>query len=133
MKLSELTTDGALDALCALTPHIYSITSDKKVVEAAGKVIHTDGETSRYGAYLLLADRAAELLPLLLEGHREDVYGILSVLNGRTRAEIAAQRFTETFRQAREALADEELLSFFRSFTQPGTGAPSAPCAPSPG
>lgn len=133
MKLSQLTTDGAMDALCALTPHIYSITSDKKIVDAVGKVVHAEQETSLYGTYLLLADRIAEVLPLLLKEHRGDVYGILSVLNDSTPEEVAAQRFTETFRQAREALHDKELLDFFRSFRPQETNEPSAPFADSPG
>lgn len=116
MKLSELTTDGALDALCTITPYIYSITSDTALIESVGKAINTEKVENRYGQYLILMDKAVEILPLVLKDHRTDVYGILSALNQRTVEEIAAQNVMETIRQIREVTQDEELRSFFKSF-----------------
>lgn len=133
MKLSELNTDRALDVLCELTPCIYNITSDKGIVDSVSRVIDVDRkETNVYGQYLLLADRVVEILPLLLKNHRADVYGILSVLNEKPAAEIAAQPVRDTIRQVKEAFQDEELLSFFRSSARQERNAPSAPSVESP-
>ncbi len=133
MKLSELTTDRALDVLCELTPHIYSITSDKNIVDSVSKVVRADlDNTSLYGQYMIIADRVVEVLPLLLKNHRADVYGILSVLNEKPVDEIRAQPVRDTIRQAREAFRDEDLLSFFRSSARQGQNEPSAPSAESP-
>lgn len=133
MKLSELSTDRALDVLCELTPCIYNITSDKEIVDSASKVIHADlSETSVYGQYLMIADRIVEILPMLLKNHRPDVYGILSILNEKPVSEIAAQPVRDTIRQVREAFQDEDLLSFFRSSAQRAKTESSAPSAESP-
>ncbi len=133
MKLSELNTDRALDVLCELTPCIYNITSDKEIVDSVSRVINVDRkETNVYGQYLLLAERVVEILPLLLKNHRADVYGILSVLNEKPAAEIAAQPVRDTIRQVKEAFQDEELLSFFRSSARRERNAPSAPSVESP-
>lgn len=132
MKLSELSTDRALDTLCELTPYLSNIASDTAVVSAVGKVVENNKELNTYGYALLLAERMGEIIPLLLTDHRPDVYGILSVLNEKTTAEIAAQPVKETLCQVREAFQDTEFLSFFKSSVQRGQKEPSAPSVPSP-
>lgn len=131
MKLSELTTDGALDALCRLTPHITNITTDRAVVESVGKIVDTEG-LSMYGMYALIMDRISEVIPILLNSHRADVYGILSVINQRTPEEIAAQNVRETFSQLRGLVQDQELIDFFKSLLGRAKKEPSAPSAPPP-
>lgn len=132
MKLSELGTDKALDVLCEMTPYISNIASDEAVVVAVGKVVDTSTDMNLFGKGLLLVERLGEIIPMLLKGHRADVYGILSVMNDRPVAEIAAQKLTETVRQVRELFQDPELLSFFKSSAQQGQNEPSAPSAGSP-
>ena len=39
MKLSELSTDRAADALCELSPYVDNITNDEEVVKTIGKVM----------------------------------------------------------------------------------------------
>lgn len=63
----------------------------------------------------------------------QDVYGILSVMNGKSVKQIAAQPVLDTMRQTAELFRDEDLLSFFRLSAQPGAAPRSAPSAPSPG
>ena len=59
--------------------------------------------------------------------------GILSVMNGKSVKQIAAQPVLDTMRQTAELFRDEDLLSFFRLSAQPGPAPRSAPSAPSPG
>lgn len=132
MKLSELSTDRALDVLCELTPYIDNITNDETVVKAIGKVMENGQELNRYGQAMLVIGRVGEFVPLLLKTHRPDVYGILSVMNERPVAEIAAQKLTDTIRQVREVFRDEELLSFFRSSARRAQTEPSVPSASAP-
>lgn len=132
MKLSELSTDKALDVLCELTPHISNIASDEAVVSTVGKIVDTDKDINLYGKGLILAERLGEIVPVLLKTHRSDVYGILSVMNERTAAEIASQPIRETIRQVREMFRDPELVSFFKSSAQQGQTEPSAHSADSP-
>lgn len=132
MKLSELSTDKALDVLCELTPYASNIASDEAVVSAIGKIVDTSKDLNLYGKGLLLVERMGEIIPVLLKTHRADAYGILSVMNERPVAEIAAQKLTETMRQVRELFRDEEFVAFFRSSARQGQTAPSAPSASSP-
>lgn len=132
MKLSELSTDRALDVLCELTPYVSNVASDDAVVSAVGKVVKPKDETNVYGAGLMLMERMGEIVPLLLKIHRPDVYGILSVLNEKTVAEIAAQPAGETIRQIKDVFRDSELLDFFKSSARQAQTEPSAPSASAP-
>lgn len=132
MKLSELSTDRALDVLCELTPYIANITNDEELVSTLGRKMDNSTETNLYGQFALLAGRIGEITPLLLKSHRADVYGILSILNEKPAAEIAAQPVTETLCQVREVFQDTELIRFFKSSVRRGQTGSSAPSADSP-
>lgn len=132
MKLSELSTDRALDVLCELSPYVGNITNDEDVVGTIGKVMEGGRELNQYGQVIRLVGRVGEIVPLLLKTHRDDVYGILSVMNERSMAEIATQKLTDTIKQVRALLQDEDLLVFFRSSVQQEKTESSAPSAGSP-
>lgn len=132
MKLSELSTDRALDVLCELTPYIANITNDEELVSTLGRKMDNSTETNLYGQFALLAGRIGEITPMLLKAHRCDVYGILSILNEKPAAEIAAQPVTETLRQVREVFQDTELIRFFSSSVRREQTGSSAPSADSP-
>lgn len=131
MKLSELSTDQAADVLCELSPYVGNIANDEEVVSTIGKVMENGQEMNRYGQVMLVLGRVGDFLPLLLKSHRPDVYGILSVMNERPAAEIAAQKLTDTIRQVRELFRDEEFVAFFKSSAQQEQTASSAPSASS--
>ena len=151
MKLSELSTDKALDVLCELTPYVSNITEDEQILSVLDDFMnrgmarnpknedegdgesHPDGEDiSAASAGIRMICNMVKNIPLLLKTHRPDVYGILSVMNERPVAEIAAQKTTDTIRQVRELFQDEELMSFFKSSAQQEQTEPSAPSASSP-
>lgn len=131
MKLSELSTDQALDALCELTPYVSNIVSDETMVGAVGKVIEGAETLNVFGKALVLTERIGEIIPVLLRNHRSDMYGILSVLNEKSAAEIAAQPVRDTIQQIQEAFQDVELLNFFKSSARQAQTEQSAPSAPS--
>lgn len=132
MKLSELSTDRALDVLCELTPYVSNVASDDAVVSAVGKVVKPKDETNVYGAGLMLMERMGEIVPLLLKTHRPDVYGVLSVLNEKTAEEIAAQPVGDTIQQIKDVLRDSELLDFFKSSARQAQTESYAPSANAP-
>lgn len=133
MKLSELSTDRALDALCELTPYVSSICTDEDLVSSVGEQINAGENANVYGLFMILARKVGEIAPILLRTHRADVYGILSILNEKDVAEIAAQPIMDTIQQIREAFEDTGLLSFFKSFGRRERSGRSAPSAPSRG
>ncbi len=128
----ELSTDKALDVLCELTPYVSGICSDSELLSTLGEKTDSDENMNTYEKFALLAGRISKIIPALLKGHRLDVYGILSVLNEKSAKEISSQSVTETIKQLKEVFQDNELLDFFKSFTQREQNEPSAPSADSP-
>ncbi len=131
MRLSELSTDKALDVLCELTPHIASIIEDEQIVSGMNAIMPEKREEKEEPNYLTTGIQMfggiAKLAPVLLKTHRDNVYGILSALNEKTVEEIAAQSVKDTICQLREVFQDNELLNFFKSFMQRVRTEPSVP------
>lgn len=117
MKLSELTTERAADVLCELTPYIANITGDKALLDELAKKFDSKGK-SAMELYTFAAHKYATLVPILLKGHREDVFGVLAVLNETEPEKIAKQNIFSTLKQVRDVFKDKELLAFFKSFGQ---------------
>lgn len=137
MKLSELSTDRALDVLCELTPYASSIMEDDEILSALGGFMNQSADAKEDDASMsekgiMMFCGLVKNIPLLLKTHRPDVYGILSVLNEKTVAEIAAQPAGETIKQIKDVFRDSELLDFFKSSARRAQTEPSAPSAESP-
>lgn len=117
MKLSELTTERAADVLCELTPFVTSLLGDKALLdtlrEKLGGQDHSLAELYAHGAQKLSA-----LAPILLKEHRDDLFGILAVLQETTPKAIASQSLMLTLEQLCCALQDKELADFFKSWQQ---------------
>lgn len=131
MKLSELSTDQALDALCEMTPYINSITKDKEILDVFSEKMDTKDMTI-LSVKIISASRYNEMLSIILKKHRADVYGILAIINQKAPEEIAAQTVMDTMNQFRDVFQDKEFLDFFKSFMPQGRKEPSAPSAASP-
>lgn len=116
MKLSELNTDRAADVLIELTPYAANILKDETLTKKLGKAVKTEG-MSRIGIVSASLDRLADCVPFLLKDHRADLYGILSVLGEKSVKEIAEQNIMTTLAETRDILKDEDLITFFRSFS----------------
>lgn len=151
MKLSELSTDRAADALCELAPYVANIIEDEEIISALDRAMpkKPDGEeptggekneeekvranrSDGFATGLRMFGEIGRMAPVLLKTHRPDVYGILSVMNERPAAEIAAQKLTETMRQVKELFRDGEFVAFFKSSVRQDETAQSAPSASSP-
>lgn len=130
MKLAKLSTDDALNALCELTPYIKNITTDKAVLDVFAEKMDTKDMTIM-SVKIISASRYSEVLSVLLNTHRPDIYGILSVVNQKTPSEIAAQPLIKTMEQFREVFWDEEFINFFKSFVPQAAKEQSAPSAAS--
>ena len=115
MKLSELTTERAADVLCELTPYIANITGDKSLLDELANKFDSKGKSAAE-LYTFAAHKCATLVPILLKEHRNDVFGVLAVLNERSADEIAKQKVIETMKQVRDLFQDKDLLDFFKSF-----------------
>lgn len=118
MRFSQLNTDQAADVLCELTPYIANITGDKKLLDELAKKFDMKGKSAAE-LYVFAAQKLANILPVVLKDHKEDIFSILAVLNDTTPEAVSKQSVFTTIKQARDVLADKELLSFFKSLQQP--------------
>ncbi len=114
MKLSELTTERALDALCELTPFINNIIVDEDFWKEVQSTLPKD-KNSRQNILLFGAKKINKLIPMLLKEHRKDIYGILAIINEQDVEKVAKQNVLQTAKQIRDLFKDEELLDFFKS------------------
>lgn len=123
MKLSEFSTDKALDVLCAITPYVCNITTDEELLNAAkSKIDPTVAGTSKAQMVLLGAQKVTELLPLVLNKHRNDLYNILAILYELPVEVIAKQPILKTIVMVKGLTEDKDLLSFFGLPAKEGGG-----------
>ncbi len=118
MKLSQLTTDEALDVLCEITPAVASIVGDEELMNVIGKAVKREGMT-RAGMMLLGAEKLSKIVPVVMKEHRSDVFAIVATVNKVSAEEIASQNVIKTSMQIRELCKDKELIDFFRSCAEP--------------
>ena len=114
MKLSELTTDKAMDVMVIITPLIAEIAGDEEAVKAIGKPADVNG-LNLNGVRVVKSERLASFIQVLLKNHRKAIFNIIGALNGQTAEEVAQQKFTETLRQIQDDI-DEDFVNFIKSF-----------------
>ena len=116
-KISELSTDEALDVLCELTPFITSIVSDddlmdelkKKIKKGEGEEL-TLAETLRLGV-----EKVNNIIPIVLKKNRDALLSVVAVMTGCGLEEIKAQNFLKTGMQIRDLAKDKDLMDFVKS------------------
>lgn len=115
MKISEFSTDKALDVLCELTPHIDNILVDEKLLNTLKEKVKPPKNATRADLLRIGADKVNKIAPILLKEKRADILGILAVLNETTAEEIGRQNVLITAKQIRDAVKDKDLIDFFKS------------------
>ena len=117
MKISEMTTDQAAEALVKLAAPIGNICDDEDITKISEKYREIkDVENIRAFGRLL-----PELVAYALKKHKKDFYEILGVLIGKTADEVGQMNFAETLKAVKGSY-DEVLRDFFISHVKPGSG-----------
>ena len=117
MKLSELSTDRATDVLCEITPYITNILADESLLAELKSALDFEQAETMAEKMALIGGKITKIIPLVMKGKKQDLFGILGVLNEKTPEEIAEQNIVKTMIQIREITKDKELLDFFKSCT----------------
>lgn len=117
MKISEMSTDNAMDVLCELTPYVTNIVTDEDLVGELKKAIDFKEANTMAEKMALTAEKITKIIPIILKNRKNDVFGIVGVLNEKTIYEIAKQNIIVTMKQIRDISKDKELLDFFKSCT----------------
>ena len=115
MKLSEMTTDRAMDVLCEITPCIANITADEELLAELRNAIDTKAVKTKAELMAKAVEKITKLAPIVLKKRKADVFGILAALNEKTAEEIGKQNIIATMAQVREVVKDKDLMDFFKS------------------
>ena len=115
MKISELSTDKALDIICEITPFVDEIATDEELISTLKEKIKLPEGATRADMLKIGADKMNKIVPIILKKKRSAVYGILAALNGTSAEKISKQSMISTAKQIKEAVGDEELIDFFKS------------------
>ena len=117
MKVSEISTEKAMDVLCELTPYVTNIVTDETLLAELKEAIDFKEANTMAEKMALTARKITKIIPILLKNRKNDVFGIVGVLNNKTVEEIAKQNIIVTMKQIRDIAKDKELLDFFKSCT----------------
>lgn len=117
MKISEISTDNAMDVLCELTPYVTNIVTDEDLVGELKKAIDFKEANTMAEKMALTAEKITKIIPIILKNRKNDMFGIVGVLNEKTIDEVAKQNIIVTMKQIRDIAKDKELLDFFKSCT----------------
>lgn len=115
MKLSEMTTDRAMDVLCEITPCIANITADEELLAELRNAIDPKAVKTKAELMVKGVEKITKLAPIVLKKRKSDVFGILAALNEKTAEEIGKQNIIATMAQVREVVKDKDLMDFFKS------------------
>jgi hypothetical protein len=116
MKISELTTERAADVLCEVSIYALNILSDKELLASLRMQLEgTDGDRTKAELIAIASEKVAELIPLLLKKHKDDVFGIVAAVNGLTLEQVRQQKIIKTMTAIKEMAQDKDLIDFFKS------------------
>ena len=115
MKISELSTDKALDVICEITPFVDEIATDEELISTIKEKVKLPEGATRADMLKIGADKINKIVPIILKKKRAAVYGILAALNETSAEKISKQSMISTAKQIKEAVGDKELIDFFRS------------------
>ena len=115
MKLSQFSTEQALDVLCEIAPYVTAIVADEELMANLGKAVKAEENMTRAGVLMLGAERLSKIVPIVLKKRRAEVLGIVAAVNQMSVEEIERQNALKTAGQIRDICKDKELLDFFRS------------------
>ena len=113
MKLSEMNTRQLAAAMCQLTQPMSRIATDDSLSRVFTNIQHAM-ERNKNMSVMEKMGMLLEAVPILLQAHYDDTIMIISVMTGKTTAEVEAQNGMQMITELRECI-DKQFLDFFRS------------------
>lgn len=102
--LKNKSTGEGFDMMAKMLPHMRMIMDDKELA--------TLNVRAKEKKEMTVLEMGIEAFPVLMVKHREEVYGIMSAVTGKTAEEIDKQPLEDTMREFGEATSNE-VMSFF--------------------
>lgn len=117
MKLSQLSTDRAMDLLCEIATPVTNIMTDEELIKELKSAVDFEKANTMAEKIALITGKFTKILPLILKRRKADLFSILASLNEKTIEEIGSQNVIKTMSQIKDIAKDKELLDFFKSCT----------------
>jgi hypothetical protein len=117
MKLSQLSTDRAMDVLCEIATPVTNIMTDEELIKELQSAVDFGKANTMAEKIALITGKFSKILPLILKKRKADLFSILASLNEKTIEEIGSQNVIKTMSQIKDIAKDKELLDFFKSCT----------------
>lgn len=115
MKISEMTTDQAMDTLCEITPHISDIITDEDLVNEIKKKLKKEEGTTRVDVIRFAVEKITNIVPIILKKKKFSVYAIIAAVNQTDIDTVKHQNIIKTMIQIREIAKDDDLVDFVKS------------------
>jgi hypothetical protein len=117
MKISQLSTDRAMDLLCEIATPVTNIMTDEELIKELKSAVDFEKANTMAEKIALTTGKFTKILPLILKKRKADLFSILASLNEKTIEEIGSQNVIKTMSQIKDIAKDKELLDFFKSCT----------------
>ena len=117
MKLSQLSTDRAMDLLCEIATPVTNIMTDEELIKELKSAVDFEKADTMAEKIALITGKFTKILPLILKKRKADLFSVLASLNEKTIEEIGSQHVIKTMSQIKDIAKDKELLDFFKSCT----------------
>lgn len=117
MKISQLSTDRAMDVLCEIATPVTNIMTDEELIKELKSAVDFEKANTMAEKIALTTGKFTKILPLILKKRKADLFSILASLNEKTIEEIGSQNVIKTMSQIKDIAKDKELLDFFKSCT----------------
>ena len=117
MKISQLSTDRAMDLLCEIVTPVTNIMTDEELIKELKSAVDFEKANTMAEKIALITGKFTKILPLILKKRKADLFSILASLNEKTIEEIGSQNVIKTMSQIKDIAKDKELLDFFKSCT----------------
>lgn len=115
MRISEMTTDQAMDTLCEITPHISDIITDEELVSEIKKKMKKEESTTKADIIRFAVEKVSGLVPMIFKKRRDSVYAIVAAINQTDIDTVRHQNIIKTMMQIREIAKDDDLVAFVKS------------------
>ena len=117
MKISQLSTDRAMDLLCEIATPVTNIMTDEELIKELKSAVDFEKANTMAEKITLITGKLTKILPLILKKRKADLFSILASLNEKRIEEIGSQNVIKTMSQIKDIAKDKELLDFFKSCT----------------
>lgn len=117
MKLSELSTEKAMDVLCELAPFATKLLGDSELLDELKAAVDFSKAETLAEKTALVGEKISKIIPIFLRKHKNDVFGMIAVLNETSFEKIAGQNIVKTMHQIKDIVKDKELIDFFKFCT----------------